>query len=321
MSIYESNTVIIHGVTSESRAIIHSFLQGYLDLFKKHFGEDTGEGNVYIGGIPTYGFDLDMDYEPFPRDKGYYVVGISPRWACQWENAPGFFGIFLEQKLCTKITWHQYWDQGEPNHIYMNDSTEDAPSSWKHYKFVPGENGVPEEYDEENEDDSGEAFNQYVNEVMKGERDVEWKDGFPDYWHDRYDDLEARWDREEMDDMDFGFDSNDDEEKEPEGSDSDPLSKLEALAAQNEQSMLHMQHLLQMKQDQAQDRLIARQKEFDRAMKSKMDIVGGMANSKKPSDTLRDSSFARETEDRICPGCHHPVTKDMRFCENCGQKL
>ena len=321
MSIFESNTVIFHGVTAESRAKIHSFLQGYLDLFQKHLGEDKDEGNIYIGGIPTYAFDLDLDYEPFPRDEGYYVMGISPRWACHWGTNPGFVGIFLEQKLCTKITWHQYWDQGEPNRIYMNDSTEDVPSSWKHYEFVPGEDGVPAEYDEENEDDEGEAFNQFVNEVMRGKQEVEWKDGFPDYWQDKYDELISQRLNERMDDMDFDFGDDDDDEKGLEGSDSNTISKVKETAAQNERSMRLMQEHLQKKLEHAQDQLNARQRKFDRAMKSKMDEIGGALNGRKPSNPPSDSPFAGKNEDRTCPGCHHPVAKDHRFCENCGHKL
>ena len=330
MGIYESNTVIFHGVSAESRAKIHSFLQGYLDLFKKHFGEDQNEGNVYIGGIPICEFDLDRDSDSFPREEGYYVMGISPRWAkaWYWENAPGFFGIFLEQELCTKITWYQYWDQGEPNRIYMNDSTEAVPSSWKHYEFVPGENGVPAEYDEENEDDDGEAFNQYVDEVMKGEREVEWKDGFPDYWQDKYDELLSQRLNERMEEMDFDFDDDDDdgeeeeeEEEEWEKSDSGRESGLDTLVAQNEQSMRHMRHLLQMKQDQAQDRLKARQQKFDRSMGSKINIVSGTVSSKKPSNIPSERSIANETKDRICPGCHCPVADGMHFCENCGHRI
>jgi len=320
MSIFESNTVIFHGVTAESRAKIHSFLQGYLELFQKHFGEDRDEGNIYIGGIPTYAFDLDLDYEPFPRDEGYYVMGISPRWACHWGTNPGFVGIFLEQKLCTKITWHQYWDQGEPNRIYMNDSTENVPATWQYYEFVPGEDGVPAEYDEENEDDEGEAFNQYVNEVMRGEREVEWKDGFPDYWHDRYDELESQRDREEMEDFDFDFDADDDEKDESEKTDFDMESKLKALVAQNEKNLLRMQQSQQMKQERLQERLNARLRDFECAMKTKTDIVSGMADFGNPSNTPHDSSFPCELK-TACPRCHSPVTKDMRFCEKCGQKL
>ena len=315
MGIYESNTVIFHGVTEESRSKIHSFLQGYLDLFKNHFGEDKEEGNVYIGGIPTYAFDLDMDYGPFPREEGYYVLGISPRWARAryWENAPGFFGIFLEQKLCSKITWHQYWDQGEPNHIYMNDSTENVPSSWKHYEFVPGENGVPAEYDEENEDDDGEAFNQFVNEVMKGEREVEWKDGFPDYWHDRYDELEARLDREAMNDFDFNFDDDDDDKKEESGvTIFDEDSALEALDAQHKKVLEKGMQLLQQVEGKLQANDEFRQRILESKLKRTLNRSTGTSDEG-PSDD--------ETYKKVCPNCHHPVKETARFCGRCGTKL
>jgi len=322
MSIYESNTVIFHGVTEESRKTIHSFLQGYLDLFQKHFGEDKMDGYIYIGGIPTYEFELDMDYEPFPRDEGYYVMGISPRWAKAryWENNPGFVGIFLEQKLCSKITWHQYWDQGEPNRIYMNDSTENVPASWKYYEFVPGENGVPAEYDDENEDDD-EAFNQFVNEVMKGGREVKWKDGFPDYWHDRYDEMEARRDREEMEDFDFGFDHDDDEKDESEKTDFDVESKLKTLVAQNEKTLLaNMQHV-QMRIKQQLDYLKSRQLELDSDIKSKMNSVSNWRTVNRFTE-ISDDSFADKTGNKVCPRCHHPVEEENApFCENCGQKI
>ena len=351
MSVYESNTVVFHGVTAESRKTIHSFLQGYLDLFKKNFGEDKMDGYIYIGGIPTCEFDLDMDYEPFPRDEGYYVVGISPRWAKAryWENAPGFFGIFLEQKLCTKITWHQYWDQGQPNRIYMNDSTENVPPSWKYYEFVPGENGVPAEYDEENEDEGGEAFNQYVNAVMKGELEVEWRDGFPDYWHDRYDELESRRDREDtdFDDNDDGNCGNDDENDDDgdglNDSGSDPVSPFGskpgtagspgkmnffadsgdvagAMAAQHEKDMQSMQQRLQKQMEQMK----ARQQKYDSALRSQMDQFGvnPMDPSKKVLPPSGGHPAAGETgEAAVCPVCHSPIGKGWRFCENCGAKI
>ena len=341
MGIYESNTVIFHGVTDESRVKIHSFLQGYLDLFKNHFGEDKSEGNVYIGGIPTYEFELDMDYGPFPRDEGYYVIGISPRWAKAryWENAPGFFGIFLEQKLCSEITWHQYWDQGEPNRIYMNDSTENVPASWKFYEFVPGENGVPAEYDEENEDDNGEAFNRFVNEVMKGERVVEWKDGFPDYWHDRYDELVAQRDREEMNDFDFGFDDDDDETDESENTDFDMESKLKAKlealiaqskkdrlrmeqshAAQFEKDLLRMQQSWQMRRKHMQDHLKSQQMELNNNIQLKMNNVGNRRTTNILTE-ISDDPFADKTGNKVCPRCHHPVSENARFCRNCGTRL
>lgn len=214
MGIYESDTIIFHGATEESMGKIRAFLQGYNDLFKMHFGEDNDDGNIYIGGIPTYGFEIDRESDSFPRSEGFYVAGISPRWAkgWYWENAIGFLGVFLEQKLCSKITWYRYWDQGETNCIYMNETQDGVPFSWKYYEFVPGENGVPPEYNEDDEDD--EEFNQFVNGIMKGERDVKWRQGFPDYWHDQYDNLSERMRRERLNgEGDFDFGDGDEEGK------------------------------------------------------------------------------------------------------------
>ena len=200
MSVFEANTIVFHGTTNESRKKIRRFLQDYNALFKNHFGEDDKDGNIYIGGIPTYGFMLEnTESDSFPANKGYYVVGLPPRWdqGWYWENSIAFLSIFMEQKLCTKITWYQYKDQGIENIIYISNSQKNARGSWKHFKFVPGENGAPPECDEDGEDN--EAFNQFVAEIMKGEREVDWKDGFPNDWKDECERLLKRLNREDND--------------------------------------------------------------------------------------------------------------------------
>ena len=179
MSVFESDTIVFHGTTQKSRKIIRGFLQGYNDLFKKHFGKDE-ETCIYVGGTPTLGFRLDWDLTPgrFPEDEGYLVVGLHPfdQTACDWGNSIAFLSIFLEQQLCTKITWHQYVAEGCTNYIYMNDSQEDAAFSWKSIKFEPGRDGAPNDPDED--DGDFEAFEAFVDGIVKGKEEIEWTDGF-----------------------------------------------------------------------------------------------------------------------------------------------
>jgi hypothetical protein len=305
MGIYESDTIIFHGATEESMEKIRAFLQGYNDLFKTHFGEDNDEGNIYVGGIPTYGFELDRESDSFPRSEGFYVAGISPRWAkgWYWENAVGFLGVFLERKLCSKITWHRYWDQGEPNCIYMNESQESVPFSWKHYEFVPGENGVPSESSEEDED----AFDRFVDEIMKGERVVEWRQDFPDYWHDRYDNLLERMERARRnDDVDFGSDDECGDDPDSEKHDSPKAAARSASKPGNAAS-------------------------FRSAGGSAgtADGMGGFAKRIRPQDLRssgkdgKDDPSAGEAQPagRVCPNCGQQWPESARFCKACGTKL
>ncbi len=178
MSVFESDTIVFHGTTKESRKKIRGFLQGYNDLFKKKFGKDE-EVSIYVGGIPTLGFEMDWDLgDRFPEDEGYLIAGIRPfnKKAYDWGNSIAFLSIFLEQHLCTKITWHQYRAQGCPNCIYMNDSQEDADFSWKSLKFEPGKNGTPD--DPDGEDGDFKTFEAFVDGIVKGEQEVEWEEGF-----------------------------------------------------------------------------------------------------------------------------------------------
>ena len=173
MSMGEYDIVVFHGVTQESREKIRRFLQGYIKLF-----EELGEDSLYIGGIPLYNLgtgDNDLLPGEFPQDDGYYVIDLSPRWAVLWGTSMGFFTTFLEQGLCTKITWYQEWEEGMCL-VLMNEDTEDAPNSWQFCEFVMGEDGVPSKYADEDEN-SEERYDQYVAGIMKGKVDVEWKNG------------------------------------------------------------------------------------------------------------------------------------------------
>lgn len=193
MSMGEYDIVVFHGVTPESRETIHGFLQGYIKLF-----EALGEEALYIGGIPLCRLGTDendlLAPDPlsgaFPQNEGYFVIDISPRWAVLWGTSMGFFSTFLEQGLCTKITWYQEWEEGMC-HILMNDDTEDTPNSWQFCEFVIGEDGVPSKYDDEDEY-AEEKYNRFVADIMKGEVDVEWKDGCPSFERKERDELKQQ---------------------------------------------------------------------------------------------------------------------------------